>query len=400
MNYFLGIDIAKTNHVASLINNNGDVVIRAIKFTNSNEGFNKLLNTIQSKLGDLSNIEVAMEATGHYWLSLYSALTDNNFNVSVYNPYQIKSYRSAYNNRKQKNDIIDSIIIADYLRVFGSKESKFPEEKLLSLKQLTRFRANIVANVSSLKVQVIGLLDKVFPEYKKLFCDTFGNTSKQLLLNCPTPDDIINISTTKLANLLSKNSKGRFNKDTALHIKEVAKSSFGIKFTTDACSFEIKQLINQIVFLESQIDAVSKEIKELYNKLDSHLLSVPGIGDNLAPIILAEIGDINNFDKPSKLIAFAGTDPSENQSGNKLSSNDKTSKRGSPYLRHAIYTASLVAISNEPELRAYYDKKISEGKHHFVALAGISRKLLTIIYYILKEDRDYIRYDNIKDKLN
>lgn len=400
MNYFLGIDIAKTNHVASLINNNGDVVIRAIKFTNSNEGFNKLLNTIQSKLGDLSNIEVAMEATGHYWLSLYSALTDNNFNVSVYNPYQIKSYRGAYNNRKQKNDIIDSIIIADYLRVFGSKESKFPEEKLLSLKQLTRFRANIVANVSSLKVQVIGLLDKVFPEYKKLFCDTFGNTSKQLLLNCPTPDDIINISTTKLANLLSKNSKGRFNKDTALHIKEVAKSSFGIKFTTDACSFEIKQLINQIVFLESQIDAVSKEIKELYNKLDSHLLSVPGIGDNLAPIILAEIGDINKFDKPSKLIAFAGTDPSENQSGNKLSSNDKTSKRGSPYLRHAIYTASLVAISNEPELRAYYDKKISEGKHHFVALAGISRKLLTIIYYILKEDRDYIRYDNIKDKLN
>lgn len=400
MNYFLGIDIAKTNHVASLINNNGDVVIRAIKFTNSNEGFNKLLNTIQSKLGDLSNIEVAMEATGHYWLSLYSALTDNNFNVSVYNPYQIKSYRGAYNNRKQKNDIIDSIIIADYLRVFGSKESKFPEEKLLSLKQLTRFRANIVANVSSLKVQVIGLLDKVFPEYKKLFCDTFGNTSKQLLLNCPTPDDIINISTTKLANLLSKNSKGRFNKDTALHIKEVAKSSFGIKFTTDACSFEIKQLINQIVFLESQIDAVSKEIKELYNKLDSHLLSVPGIGDNLAPIILAEIGDINNFDKPSKLIAFAGTDPSENQSGNKLSSNDKTSKRGSPYLRHAIYTASLVAISNEPELRAYYDKKISEGKHHFVALAGISRKLLTIIYYILKEDRDYIKYDNIKDKLN
>ena len=400
MNYFLGIDIAKTNHVASLINNNGDVVIRAIKFTNSNEGFNKLLSTIQDKIEDLSNIEIAMEATGHYWLSLYSALTDNGFNVSVYNPYQIKSYRGAYNNRKQKNDIIDSIIIADYLRVFGSSESKLPEENLLSLKQLTRFRTNIVDNVSSLKVQVIGILDKVFPEYKKLFCDTFGATSKQILLNCPTPDDIIKISTTKLANLLSKHSKGKFNRDTALQIKEIAKESFGIKFTTDACSFEIKQLINQIIFLENQINEVSKEIKGIYNKLDSHLLSVPGVGINLAPVILAEIGDINNFDKPSKLIAFAGTDPSENQSGNKLSSNDKTSKRGSPYLRHAIYTASLVAISNEPELRVYYDKKISEGKHHFVALAGISRKLLTIIYYILKENRDYIRYDNIKDHNN
>ena len=387
--YFLGIDIAKTNHVASLIGADGSVVIRAIKFKNSNEGYTKLLNTIQNKLNDLSNINIAMEATGHYWLSLYSALVDDGFNVSVYNPYQIKSYRGAYNNRKQKNDIIDSIIIADYLRVFGMKDSKLPQEDLMALKQFTRFRSNIVENVSSIKVQVIGLLDKVFPEYKDFFCDVFGVTSKQILLNCPTPDDIIRISTTKLANLLSKNSRGKFGKDDALNMKEVAKSSFGIKFTTDACYFEIKQLINQVIFLESQLEDVDKQISELYNKLDSHLLSVPGIGIKLAPTILAEIGDINNFDKPSKLIAFAGVDPSENQSGNKLSTNNKLS----PYLRHAIYTASLVAISNEPKLRSYYDKKINEGKHHFVALAGISRKLLTIIYYILKEDRDYISYD-------
>lgn len=391
--YFLGIDIAKTNHVASLIGADGSVVIRAIKFKNSNEGYTKLLNTIQNKLNDLSNINIAMEATGHYWLSLYSALVDDGFNVSVYNPYQIKSYRGAYNNRKQKNDIIDSIIIADYLRVFGMKDSKLPQEDLMALKQFTRFRSNIVENVSSIKVQVIGLLDKVFPEYKDFFCDVFGVTSKQILLNCPTPDDIIRISTTKLANLLSKNSRGKFGKDDALNMKEVAKSSFGIKFTTDACSFEIKQLINQVIFLESQLEDVDKQISELYNKLDSHLLSVPGIGIKSAPTILAEIGDINNFDKPSKLIAFAGVDPSENQSGNKLSTNNKLSKRGSPYLRHAIYTASLVTISNEPKLRSYYDKKINEGKHHFVALAGISRKLLTIIYYILKEDRDYISYD-------
>ena len=397
MNYFLGIDIAKTNHVAALIDNDGNIIIKSIKFTNSNDGFNKLLSTIQDKLNDLSNIEVAMEATGHYWLSLYSSLTDNGFNVSVYNPYQIKSYRGAYNNRKQKNDVIDSIIIADYLRVFGSKVSTLPTDELMSLKVLTRYRSDLVSTISTLKTQVIGVLDKIFPEYKSLFCDIFGETSKQLLLKYPTPDDIIKISTTKLSNLLSKHSKGKFNKNTALNIKEVAKNSFGIKFTTNACSFEIKQLINQIMFLENQIDEVSLEIKELYNKLDNHLLSVPGIGVNLAPIIFAEIGDINNFDKPSKLIAFAGIDPSENQSGNKVSSGDKLSKRGSPYLRHAIYTASLVAIKNDKELRAYYDKKISEGKHHFVAMAGISRKLLTIIYYILKEDRDYVKHNNFNN---
>ena len=105
-----------------------------------------------------------MEATGHYWLSLYSALTDNGFNVSVYNPYQIKSYRGAYNNRKQKNDIIDSIIIADYLRVFGSKESKLPEENLLSLKQLTRFRSNksfvTICKLDSSYYNITSVVDK------------------------------------------------------------------------------------------------------------------------------------------------------------------------------------------------------------------------------------------------
>jgi transposase len=393
--FYLGVDIAKTNHVASLLDNEGNVIIRNIKFTNSKQGFNHLLETIQSKLEDLSNVVVSMEATGHYWLSLFSALTDEGFSVSVFNPYQIKSYRSAYSNRKQKNDIIDSIIIADYLRVFGPELSSIPNEDSLALKTLTRFRSNIVNNVASLKTQVIGILDKVFPEYSKLFSDTFGVTSKQLLLNCPTPEEILTIDFTELSILLSKASKGRFKNDTVSHVRCVAKDSFGIKFTTNACSFEIKQLINQIIFLEKQIDEVNVEIKTIYDKLDTHLLSVPGIGNVLAPVIFAEIGNIHNFSKPSKLIAFAGIDPSENQSGNKSSSNEKTSKRGSPYLRHAIFTASLVAMGKDKSFRDYYDKKISEGKHHFVALTGISRKLLTIIFYILKENRDYIYYDQI-----
>ncbi|MCL2860093.1 MAG: IS110 family transposase [Oscillospiraceae bacterium] len=391
--FYLGIDIAKTNHVASLLDDEGKTRIRAIKFTNSTEGFSKLLENIYTVTSDLSEILVSMEATGSYWLSLYSALLDKQFHISVFNPYQIKSYRGAYNNRKQKNDIIDSIIIADYLRVFGSSSTALPTEDILSLRQLTRFRSNMVANTSSLKTQVVGILDKVFPEYKKAFSDTFGVTSIQVLLQCPTPEDILKISSTKLLNLISKNSKGRLGTSTTNTLKSLAKNSFGVKFTSDACSFEIKQLINQIIFLEKQIDELDVKIKAIYDKLDSHLMSIPGIGKALAPVILAEIGDINTFDKPSKLTAFAGIDPSQNQSGNKQSGSGRLSKRGSPYLRHAIYTASLVAMSNDKILRTYYDKKISEGKHHFVALAGISRKLLTIIFYVLKEKRDYIPYD-------
>ena len=388
--FYLGIDVAKTNHVASLIDDEGSILIKAIKFTNSSEGFQKLLDSLKDF--DLSKIYCAMEATGTYWLSLFSALTDKGFNVSVFNPYQIKSFRGAYTNRKQKNDIIDSILIANFLSFNGINNSSLPSDELLSLKNLTRYRSNLVDTIASTKTQVTGILDKVFPEYSDVFSDTFGESSTQILLNCPIPDEVLKFNTTKLANILKKASNGRFGKDKVKEIKTLAKNTFGIKFTGNACSFEIKQLVNQIIFLESQVTELDKEIDKIYSTLNSFLETVPGVGEVLAPVIYAEIGDINNFSSPSKLTAFAGIDPTQNQSGNKLSTNDKTSKRGSPYLRHAIYCAAFVASSKDPTMREYYLKKRAEGKHHFVALAGVARKLLHIIYYVLKENRAYKPY--------
>lgn len=385
--FYLGIDIAKVNHVASLIAEDGSILVKAIKFTNSNEGLQKLIDSISDY--EQSQIYCAMEATGTYWLSLFSALTDKGFNVSVFNPYQIKSFRGAYTNRKQKNDVIDSILIANFLSFNGSEQTSLPNDDLLALKNLTRYRRNLVDNISKAKTQVTCILDKVFPEYSDLFSDIFGEASKQILLNCPTPLEVINFNTRKLANLLKKASRGYHSTNKVREVKNLAKNSFGIKFTGDACSFEIKQLVNQIIFLENQAHELEVKIKDIYSKLDNHLQSIPGIGEVTAPIILAEIGDINNFSSPSKLTAFAGIDPSENQSGSKKSSNEKTSKRGSPYLRHALYTVAMVASNNDPVMHDYYIKKRAEGKHHYVALAGIERKLLGIIFHVLKENRDY-----------
>ena len=385
--FYLGIDIAKVNHVASLISEDGSILVKAIKFTNSIEGLQKLLDSISNF--DTSQIYCAMEATGTYWLSLFSALTDKGFNVSVFNPYQIKSFRGAYNNRKQKNDVIDSILIANFLSFNGTEQTSLPNDDLLALKNLTRYRSNLVDNICKAKTQDTGILDKVFPEYSDLFSDTFSEASKQILLNCPTPNEVVNFNTRKLANLLKKASRGHHSTDKVREVKSLAKNSFGIKFTGDACSFEIKQLVNQIIFLENQAHELEVKIKDIYSKLDNHLQSIPGIGKVTAPTILAEIGDINNFSSPSKLTAFAGLDPSENQSGNKKSSNEKTSKRGSPYLRHALYTAAMVAANNDPIMHDYYIKKRAEGKHHYVALTGVERKLLGIIFHVLKENRDY-----------
>ena len=209
--FYLGIDIAKVNHVASLIAEDGSILVKAIKFTNSNEGLQKLIDSIKDY--DQSQIYCAMEATGSYWLSLFSSLTDKGFNVSVFNPYQIKSFRGAYSNRKQKNDVIDSIIIANFLSFNGINQTSLPNDDLLALKNLTRYRSNLVDNVSRAKTQIQGILNKVFPEYSDVFSDTFGEASKQILLNCPTPNEVVTFNTRKLANLLKKASKGRHGTD-------------------------------------------------------------------------------------------------------------------------------------------------------------------------------------------
>lgn len=390
--YYLGIDIAKHNHVASLIDGSGKVVIKTIKFTNDTEGYQKLVTLVTTAVPDINNIAVAMEATGHYWLSVFSALIDDGFLVSVYNPFQIKSFRGAYHNRPQKTDVIDAIIIANYIRVFGGDVTGLPSEPMMSLKQLTRYRSGLVQNISAAKNQVTSILDKIFPEFNSLLSNTFGETGKAILQVAPTPEMVLALSDKKLLKIVSCASRGHHKQDFADRLRVAAGNSFGIKLTTKACAFELKQLINTIIFLEEQVGELDAEIKAIYSELDEFLTTIPGIGDVLAPVILAEIGDIERFADPAKLVAFTGIDPSTNQSGQKVSGDERISKRGSPYLRHAVHTAAFVAISNDPHLREYYDRKKAEGKHHYVALAGVQRKLLQIIWAVLKERRPYRPY--------
>ena len=198
----------------------------------------------------------------------------------------------------------------------------------------------------------------------------------------PTPEMVLELSGTKLLKIVSTASKGRFKQDFVDKLRLAAKTSFGVKITTKACAFELKQLINTIIFLEKQVDELDVEIKAIYDSLDEFLTTIPGIGNVLAPIILAEVGGISKFSNPAKLVAFTGIDPSTNHSGQKVAGNENISKRGSPYLRHAIYQAAFVASNNDPHLSEYYKRKKAEGKHHYVALAGVQRKLLYIIWSV------------------
>ena len=386
---YLGIDIGKRNHVASLIDENAKNLFKAFSFSNTTDGANSLLEKLSAHT-DKSNVEIGMEATGHYWLSIYSFLIEKGFTVHVVNPIQTDGWRKGTEIRKRKTDVIDSVLIADLIRYGDFDETSLSDEEMLSLRNLSRFRNYLVSSIGDLKRKVICVLDQVFPEYQSVFSDIFGKTSKELLSHFQTADDFENISSEQLENVLEKVAFKGFAKNKITQISALAANSFGLKFCRDSFSLQLKLLIEQIRFIEAQVSDVETEIKTVLHKIDSPITTVPGIGDINGAVILGEIGDISRFSNASKLAAYAGIDASVSQSGDFQSSNNRMSKRGSPYLRKALFQAALVAAFHDPVFSAFYQKKRSEGKHHLTAIGAVARKLCNTIFAVLKYNTPYI----------
>lgn len=388
--YFLGIDIGKRSHVASVMNGEGKVIFKGFSFPNSSEGGEKLFQKVTS-ISTVDQFKVGMEATGHYWLSLFSFLDEHNFNTHVINPIQTDGWRKGTEIRKRKNDIIDSVLIADLMRYGTFVETSLSDENIFSLKQLSRYRTYLVGTASDFKRKIIAVLDQVFPEYDTLFSKVgiFGKASKEVLLELSSPDAINHISAGTLADLLGEASRNRLGIKKAEELKTAASHSFGVKFAQEAFTFQLRSMIEQLKFLEKQITDTEKEIKKIMDDIDSVIETIPGIGPINGATILGEIGDINKFSSPAKLVAFAGIDASVSQSGEFEGTHNVMSKRGSPYLRKALFSAALVASRHDPIFKAFYEKKISEGKHHLTALGAVSRKLCYVIYAILKKKEPY-----------
>ena len=390
--FFLGIDISKNNHVASMIDDCGKPVFKGFSFSNTTNGGESLLAKLTKHNADSNNLVVALEATGHYWLSVYSFLTENGFKLHVINPIQTDGWRKGIEIRKRKTDKIDSLLIAELMRYGDFIETRLPDEAVLSLKNLTRFRTYLVDSISDLKRKVICVLDQVFPEYQHIFSDVFGTTSREILLQYSSPSELENLSVDNLAKLLSKLSRKQLGHDRANELSTAAKNSFGITFCRDSFTFQLRMLIEQIKHIETQVKDTEAEIERIMRKLATPITTIPGIGKTLGAVILGEIGEINKFDNAKKLVAFAGIDATVKQSGEFEGSGYRMSKRGSPYLRRALFQAALsasVGSNPDPVLSAFYQKKVAEGKHHSTALGAVARKMCNIIFYVLNENRHY-----------
>lgn len=387
---FVGIDIGKNNHVASMMDEYGKVVFKAFSFSNTTDGGNALFSKLSSYSSNPSDFEIGMEATGHYWLSIYSFLFEKGFLLHVINPIQTDGWRKGTEIRKRKNDIIDSVLIADLIRYGQFVQTRLADEDLFSLRTLTRFRTYLVESISDLKRKVVCVLDQIFPEYQSIFSDIFGKTSKEILLQFSSPIDFETISSESLAELLAQLSRQKVGAAKAEQLKAAASSSFGITFAKNSFTFQLKALIEQISFIENQVKETESEISNIMRKLDSPITTITGIGNVTGAAIISEIGDISKFDNPRKLVAFAGLDATVTQSGQFEATHNVMSKRGSPYLRKAIFQAALIASFHDPVLSVYYQKKKAEGKHHLTCVGAVARKMCNIIYAVLKNNQPYV----------
>ncbi|MCA1554288.1 MAG: IS110 family transposase [Chloroflexi bacterium] len=387
MPYWAGIDIAKREHQLLILDETGQPVGRVQRISNNRSGFESCVQTLQV-LDD--TVQVALEATGQYWLALYDHLTRAGFTVHVFNPIQIHAYRQT-GVRRTKTDRRDAFWIADFLRIGGSPSGTMPLAQVLQLRELARFRFNLVDQIADNKRKVLSVLDRIFPEYERLFSDVFLLSSRRLLQRAVTPDEIAAFDLSELTELLRTHSHGRLAEDQAQAIIQAAQDSIGVSFLADAAQLEISCLLAQIEFWQVQVEQVDTALARLMAQLSQHLTSIIGIGPVSAATLLGEIGNVQRFPTLEKLVGYAGIDATTYQTGQFSASQQHMSKRGSPYLRRALWMAASVARMHDPDLKAYYERKRAQGKHHNTIIGALCRKLLARIYVVLKEQRPYER---------
>ena len=379
----VGIDVSKDKHDCFIMNSDGEILFDSFTILNNSNGFENLYQKVLSVETDFSKIKVGLEATGHYSYNILGFLLDKGLPTYVINPLLSNLYRKSLSLRQTKTDKIDSRMIA-YMLVSDvdiqpySVTSYHNEE----LKSLTRYRFTKVQERAKLKTSIARLVNILFPELEDMFSSLHIATVYALLREFPGATHIASAHLTRLSNLLASASKGRFGKATAINLKNAAKHS--IASSMPAKSLELRHTIQLIDELNSEISEIETEIQKLMDELNSSILTIPGIGYDMGAMILAEIGDLNKFDSPDKILAYAGLSPTTYQSGYFDSSHSKMEKRGSKYLRYALFNATKYVCIWDPTFKEYLAKKRAEGKHYYVALSHAAKKLVRLIYALEK----------------
>ena len=387
---YVGIDVAKDKHDCFITNSDGEVLFKAFTIANNLDGFNDFYQKIVSVTEDITKVKVGLEATGHYSYNLLGYLIDKSLPTYVINPLHTNLYRKSLSLRQTKTDKVDARTIASMLmsdvNLKSYSDISYHNEEL---KSLTRYRFDKVKERAKLKSSVSRLVCILFPELEKLVPTLHMASVYTMLSEFPGAKQVASTHLTKLTNLLSEASKGRYGKETAIAFRNAARTSIGSNMP--AKSLELKHTIKLIRELTSEIDEIEHKIKLIMDEINSPILSIPGINYRMGAMIIAEIGDFNRFDSPDKILAYAGLSPSTYQSGQLDGAYSHMEKRGSRYLRYALYNAAKYVCHWDPTFAEYLAKKRAEGKHYNVAISHAVKKLVRVIYHLEKTNQQYIK---------
>ena len=387
---YVGIDVAKDKYDCFITNSDGEVLFNVFTIANNLDGFNDLCQKIASVMEDVTKVKVGLEATGHYSYNLLGYLIDKGLPTYVINPLHTNLYRKSLSLRQTKTDKVDARTIASMLmsdvNLKSYSDTSYHNEEL---KSLTRYRFDKVKQRAKLKSSVSRLVCILFPELEKLVPTLHMASVYAMLSEFPGAKQVANAHLTRFTNLLSKVSKGRYGKETAIAFRNAARTSIGSNMP--AKSLELKHTIKLIQELTSEIDEIENEIKLIMDEINSPILSIPGINYRMGAMIIAEIGDFNRFDSPDKILAYAGFSPSTYQSGQLDGAYSHMEKRGSRYLRYALYNAAKYVCNWDPTFAEYLAKKRAEGKHYNVAISHAVKKLIRVIYHLEKTNQQYIK---------
>ena len=385
---YVGIDVAKDEHDCFISDSDGKALLKAFTITNNRDGFDDLYRKILAVSDDLHNIKVGLEATGHYSYNLLGFLFSKGFPTYVINPLHTNLYRKSLSLRKTKTDKVDAHTIASMLmsdvNLKSYSDTSYHNEEL---KSLTRYRFDKVRERAKLKTSVSRLVNILFPELEKLVPSLHMASVYALLSEFPGASAIASAHLTRLTNLLHEASKGRYGRETAVLFRETARTSIGSHML--AKSLELKHTIRLIQELTDEIDEIETQIKTIMDGISSPILSIPGISYRMGAMIIAEIGDFSRFDSPDRILAYAGMSPSTYQSGQLDNCYSHMEKRGSRYLRYALYNATKYVCHWDPSFAAYLAKKRAEGKHYNVAISHAAKKLVRVIYHLESSGQIY-----------
>ncbi len=384
----VGIDVAKDKHDCFILSSEGEVLADVFTVPNNAEGFDTLLQTIHHCTCPADKIKIGLEATGHYSYNILGFLLNKGLPTYVINPLHTNLYRKSLSLRKTKTDRVDARTIATMLMSDVDLKSytdiSYHNEEL---KSLTRYRFEKVRERAKLKQSVSRLVTILFPELEKLVPTLHIASVYALLSEFPGAYQIAAAHLTRLKSVLSDASKGRYNREKAVEIRDAARISIGAKMP--AKSLELKHTIQLIRELDAEIEEIENEINSMMNEVHSPITTIPGIGTRMGAMILSEIGDFSKFDSADKILAYAGLSPSTYQSGQLTNCYSHMEKRGSRYLRYAIFNATKYVCHWDPTFAAYLAKKRAEGKHYNVAISHAAKKLVRLIYAMEKSGQPY-----------